>query len=138
VYIEASYHNAFKDLTEGPDAPFRYMKDVFMMAMVIGYNAPRRLPLEKRQMIFKTSAFTSQEDVPILRAVALGPTGNAQILLDDNEILTIAEEYANGGFATLRRQILDRPGVPLNNLILFLTRATENMIPSSQAAVTSE
>lgn len=138
VYIEAEYHPLYKLLTEGADAPFKTMKDVFMTAMLLGYRSSATKGLTKRVMIFKTSAFSPAVDLPVLRAVALGPKGNIDAIVSENLLLSIAEEYANAGFAALRAEVVDRPGVPLNNLVLFLTSLVEPGTAFEEAAAAEE
>lgn len=138
VYIEAEYHPLYKQLTDGGDAPFKTMKDVFMTAMLLGYRLGAPRELVKRHMIFKTSAFIPGIDLPVLRAVALGPKGNVEAMISENQMLSIAEEYANAGFATLRAEVVDRPGVSMNNLVLLLTNLYEHHQVIDEAAVTQE
>lgn len=138
VYIEAQYHPLYKELTDGAEAPFEYMKDVFMTALLLGYRLGKPKPLEKRHMIFKISAFNPSVDLPILRAVALGPSGDISALTSENRTLTLAEEYANAGFAALRAEVLDRPGLTVNNLILLLQRLSEGEPSASEVATTAD
>jgi hypothetical protein len=43
------------------------------------------------------------------------------VLLGQDEILTIAEEYANAGIHELRASVLEEYGQPLWNLVRLLT-----------------
>ena len=120
VAIEEAVHEIYKQLTEGSDpvtVPFRTMKDVFMWAACLGYRQGERRPLTgKRVTIFRWAQFTSQVDVLLLKALAIAASGDVNVLLSQDEILTIAEEYANVGIHELRASVLDEYGQPLWNL----------------------
>lgn len=121
VAVDESVHEIYKQLTEGSDpvsVPFRTMKDVFMWAAILGYRKSARRPLTgKRITIFRWAQFIEQVDVPLLKALAIADQGGVEVILSQNEILTIAEEYANAGIHELRASILDEPGQPLWNLV---------------------
>jgi dnd system-associated protein 4 len=117
VAIDESVHEIYKQLTEGSDpvsVPFRTMKDAFLWAAVLGYRKGDRRPLIT---IFRWAQFIEQLDIPLLRALAIADQGDVKVILSQNEILTIAEEYANAGIHELRASILDEPGQPLWNLV---------------------
>ncbi len=126
VTIDEGVHDIYKQLTEGNDivnAPFRTMKDIFMWAAVLGYrNGERRSITGKKLTIFRWAQFSSQTDVPLLKALAIADDGNVDVLVSQSEILTIAEEYANAGIHELRMNVLDEYGQPLWNLIDTLSR----------------
>ena len=101
--------------------PFESMKNIFMLATFIGYNEEKRIPLGKdKEMIFAWARFSPEEDVPSLRALALAETENVEVLTDQDRILTIAEEYANGGITEIRKQVEDMPGDRITNLVDLL------------------
>ncbi|HYV07814.1 MAG TPA: hypothetical protein VFB82_24695 [Blastocatellia bacterium] len=121
VVIDEGMHEVYKRLTEGTDpvsVPFRTMKDVFMYAAALGYQLgePRRLT-GKRLTIFRWAQFTPQTDIPLLKAVAIASSGDVNVLRSEEQVLSIAEEYANAGIHELRRRLLDEQGQPLWNLV---------------------
>jgi dnd system-associated protein 4 len=121
VAIDESVHEIYKQLTEGSDpvsVPFRTMKDVFMWAAFLGYRKSGRRSLTgKRITIFRWAQFIEQVDIPLLKALAIADQSGVEVILNQNDILTIAEEYANAGIHELRASILDEPGQPLWNLV---------------------
>ena len=121
VAIDESVHDIYKQLTEGSDpvsVPFRTMKDVFMWAAFLGYRKSGRRSLTgKRITIFRWAQFIEQVDIPLLKALAIADQSGVEVILSQNDILTIAEEYANAGIHELRASILDEPGQPLWNLV---------------------
>ena len=80
--------------------------DVFMYAMALGFNAKKRLPLEKKAANLNPSAI-SGEMRWLMRSVAVADTEDLDIIVKDHhtKVLEIAEEYANAGIKILREMI---------------------------------
>lgn len=125
VAIEDTVHEIYKQLTEGNDpvnVPFRTMKDLFMWAACMGYRQGKRRSLTgKRQIIFRWAQFSSQVDVPLLKAIAIADKAEVNVLLNQEEILSIVEEYANAGIYDLRDAVVDQFGQPLWNLVSIVS-----------------
>lgn len=123
VTIEKDVHQLYKDLSEKstqyPETvPFLLMKDVFMWAVALGVKEGKRRPLSgSREQIFRWDQFSQDIDTPALKAIALAETGEVEVLLQEDQILRIAEEYANAGIYGIKREIIDQPGEALWNLI---------------------
>lgn len=118
VQIDSTVHEFYRELTNGSDAPFKTMKDVFMLAACLGFRLKSRKRLSKREGIFDWSVFTEQEDVPILRSLAISETQDVDVLVDQDLLLTIAEEYANSGIIQVK-QIVEQSAKPLDNLASY-------------------
>lgn len=121
VSIDADVHDLYKQLSEGTDplsVPFRTMKDIFMLAACKGFERGERCPLATgRRQIFHYSQFSDQVDLPILKAIAIAATNDIQVLADLDEVVLIAEEYANAGIDEIRAEVTDQAGHPLWNLV---------------------
>lgn len=124
VAIDETVHEIYKQLTGESNilsAPFRTMKDVFMWAVCLGVQQERKRPLAgKRLPVFRWAQFDSQIDVPLLKAVAIVDSGDVDILLRRNDVLAIAEEYANAGIYELRDAVLNGTDQPLWNLVSLM------------------
>lgn len=124
VTIDESVHYIYKELTDGTDpvtVPFKTMKDVFMWAASLGYKRGERRPIAgKKLTIFRWAQFSSQADIPVVKAISLADGADITILLSQDEMLTIVEEYANAGIHDLRARLLDEHGQPLWNLLGIL------------------
>ena len=120
VHIDPKHHELYSELTTGNEAPFKTMKDLFMLAASVGSSLGRRVQLSSQREIFRWPVFSSQEDIPVLRALAIAETGDTAVLVDQGHLLTIAEEYANAGIEEVRRWIANQPGKPLENLVQML------------------
>lgn len=124
VAIDETVHEIYKQLSGENNvltAPFRTMKDVFMCAVCLGVQQGRKRPLtSKRLPIFRWAQFDSQIDVPLLKAVAIADNSDVDVLLRRNDVLAIAEEYANTGIYELRDAVLNGADQPLWNLVALM------------------
>ncbi len=123
VSIEAAQHDVYKKLAGSEKSVFKTMKDLFLAAACIGYQLNRRERLNRKQQIFSSTIFSPQDDIPIIRALAIADTGDVKVLLDQNEVLTIAEEYANAGIAIIERRLVHEPGDSMLKLAEMVTTA---------------
>lgn len=123
VSVETAMHQLFRDLSdrssENPEmAPFPLMKDVFMWAVALGVRNGKRLPLEGgRTQIFRWDQLSQDLDVPVLKSLAVAETGEVETLIHEDQVLRIAEEYANAGIRELKEELMDRAGQPMWNLV---------------------
>jgi dnd system-associated protein 4 len=121
VTIDESVHYIYKELTDGLDpvsVPFKTMKDVFMWAASLGYKRGERRPIAgKKQTIFRWAQFSSQTDLPVVKAISLANINDISVLLSQDEMLNVVEEYANAGIHDLRSRLYDEHGQPLWNLV---------------------
>ena len=125
VYIDESASEIYRQLKSGtntqPDeAPFETFKDIFMLAVCQGFQNRRRVRTLKAGSEIRLSVFT-EDDIAILKAIAIAETGDVQILTQFGDILGIAEEYANAGIHDVKGYLLDERGRPLWNLISLIT-----------------
>ena len=125
IHIDESQHELYKELTterEDTIQPFKTMKDLFLFAAFVGYRRGKRIRVEKRRDIFAWARFSAQEDVPALRALAIAETGDVTVLANQDELLTIAEEYANGGIVEIREHVAEIPTNRIANLVGLLQK----------------
>ena len=123
INIDSKDHELYKFLSEksreDPEgSPFLLMKNVFMWAVSIGVKKQIRRPLSsKKEQIFSTDIFSENIEMSILKAIAVSETGNVEVLTNEDEIIRIAEEYANEGIHHLRHELMEKPGERLWNLV---------------------
>ena len=80
--------------------------DVFMYALALGFNAKKRLPLEKKAANLNPSAISGDMRW-LMRSVAVAETEDLDIIIKDHhtKVIEIAEEYANAGIIIIRDMI---------------------------------
>jgi dnd system-associated protein 4 len=125
VSIDEAVMDIYRELTEGSSieqAPFRTLKDVFMLAVVLGYRrgSRRATPSSSRHTIRKE--VFSDNDYHLLKAIAIAATSSVEVLMSQGEVLTIAEEYAQAGIHEIKAELLDQPGRPVWNLVDLVKR----------------
>jgi len=123
VYIDESVINNYRDLkadanTIPEQSPFSTYKDVFMLAVCLGYRTGRRqkLPSGGNKHDIRVTVF-SDNDLALLKGIAIAATGDVDVLANPGQILTIAEEYAQVGIYEVKAALLDERGQPLWNLV---------------------
>lgn len=125
IHIDTSHHELYKDLTTDRDGalhPFKTMKDLFLLATFIGYQRRERKCLQKGTAIFAWAQFSAQADVPTIQALAIAETGDVTVLANQDELLTIAEEYANGGIAEISEHLAEMSNDRVANLVGLLQK----------------
>ena len=124
-YVQRDKHHVFQRLSDKEQGPFDLLKDVFVFAAALGHRYGRRLPFEgERQHVGFWASFSESRDIPTLQAIAIATTGGLDVLNDRDEVLTIAEEFANGGvdlIVDLERHDRDATLVSIATEILEMT-----------------
>ena len=137
IFIDRSHHLTYQELTKRPDKessdeekdipPFESMKNLFMLAAFIGYKNNKRVPLENKVDIFSWQVLaTDEEYVSLLYALAVTETNDVEVLTDRNKILSIAEEYANGGILQIEEEVKEMPGDKIENLLDLLANLVQD------------
>lgn len=120
-YIYDKVHGS----TNVEQTPFPQIKDVFVFAACLGFNKKNRKELQPGKKGDLRQDVFSDKDKDIFKAIAIAETRDITILekrpeeLISGNVITIVEEYANGGILELK-QILDEPGYTLDNLIALI------------------
>lgn len=141
AYVEESHIETYRQLagiknggrkstSDVNPAAYRSLKDVFLMAASIGVKIGRRTPLRERKELIMTSYLNNYPDMAVLNAIAIADKQGVDVLTNQDEILTIAEEYANTGFEELSRRVL-AAGIPLLNLAAYLLEEFEGEFSES-------
>jgi dnd system-associated protein 4 len=127
-YVQKSKHRLFQELSAKDTGPLEHMKDVFLLAAAVGYRKQLRRPIEdERQHVGFWHYFSEARDVPLLQCIAVAETQDVAVMGDRNTIVTIAEEYANGGIDLLAEMLqVDRDAT-------LVAMATEMLDMASEA-----
>jgi len=127
--IDESVINIYNELREDTkgktnpnieQSPFPTLKDIFMFAACIGFQkgARKKLPSGKKTTI-RLEIFT-ENDIALLKSIAIAETNDIKVLSNLGDVLTIAEEYAHAGIQFLKDQLLEQSGKPLWQLISLI------------------
>lgn len=123
VYIDEGVIDVYRQLkkeanNEVEQAPFDTYKDLFMFAACMGFqNGRRTKPRKGNNGGEVPSKVFTEDDLAILKAIAIAETGDVEVLNRFGEVLVIAEEYANAGIYEVKSSLLDERGRPLWNLV---------------------
>jgi dnd system-associated protein 4 len=121
-YVQKDKHPVFQRLSQGDDAPFKTMKDAWVLAAALGAHLGRRAPLHGgTQHVGFWHYLSAQEDIPLLQSIAVAEGGDVAVLGDRSRVIKVAEEYANGGIDFLVDELrADRDGtlVSLASLVV--------------------
>jgi dnd system-associated protein 4 len=93
----------FKELTTSSDSPFfdQNMNDLFVFAAAYGYDKGVRTELEDAKHALFNRDSLGDDQVWILKSIAVKETESPETLRDGAEVYQIAREYANGGIDQL-------------------------------------
>lgn len=108
IFIDSADRKDFERLKK-PDAPLagKENKELFMMALIVGYNEGNRIPLKDKYGFVRLEYLSEKEDA-IIKSIAISEEGGLDVLLDKDKVYTIAEEYASGGIKLLKSQVMGK------------------------------
>lgn len=111
VRVEVEHHEFYRVLAaDGEESTgrkiFATMKEAFMLALGFGVAKQQRTPLGPSREIFQDTVLRPGDWDIIKAAVVAENEKQIQLLNDDDELIRIAEEYANSGIRVLRETYL--------------------------------
>lgn len=106
-----------KGLKEGEAFRFETMADMFIMAALMGFYLKRPKPFEKGEKVERSIPWNvllnNETHMQIVKSICLlhkkEDPKNANILLENEKMAKIIEEYANGGVTHLLTALEDGP-----------------------------
>jgi hypothetical protein len=118
VYIDANDKPTYDMLSE-KGGPLEGMdnKDMFLLAMALGYMNNIKVELKDRLYFFRTSYLDNHEKA-LLKAIAVSEEGSLDVLSDKKKIYSLAEQYATGGLKLLRNIAFEKFGKDLYKKLL--------------------
>lgn len=101
----------YEKLTKDRISPLygKEYRDIFMLAMAIGYLHAKPTQLKKRIPNIPLRGFSSQEKW-LMRAIAIAKERKLEVLFEPKNIFYLAEEYANAGIKILVSEVFDNLG----------------------------
>ena len=110
------YYKALGKPDKNKEILFNSIKDVYMLAMVVGFKYKRKKPIKKSAPDpIKLIGVFNEEDKVIMDIIALYENINEKdlsLLTDEKkeDKYKLMEEYANGGMEILIREICNKSG----------------------------
>jgi dnd system-associated protein 4 len=124
LFVEAKVVDLFRDMTYQStrnasiySQPFKELKDAFLWAVSLGVRSESRRPLEGTKEGLLLWTYLSDDEKRSLAMIALAETGDIKVVADEGSIQEIAEEFANEGIRTIKREIHEGSGDPLWKLV---------------------
>lgn len=88
-------YNQYKDkIVEGP-LKGRSLTEIFTLALTMGFNLERK-PFKDNDGFIRPESFGIVLPT-LMRSIAIHETENLEILIDEEKVFTISEEYGNAG-----------------------------------------
>ncbi len=96
------------DKLTSKSSPFwgKQFREVFMLALAIGFINNKRKKLTKRIPNIHSIAL-NREEKWLINCVAVSTEKNIEVLLDPKKVFLIVEEYANWGIKVLLKEIME-------------------------------
>jgi hypothetical protein len=120
-YVAYAKHGLFQAFGIDEESPIESLAETFVLASAVGWAHKARVPLGKRQHVGFLRSIDAKAGLPLLQAIAIAETGDPSVVADQGAMLTIAEEYANGGIdllASLDRGNRDRTVIAIAGMLL--------------------
>ncbi len=117
------YEGLIDDLVE--ENLFETKAATMLFAAALGRRFGERKRVEKKGTDVRWGPF-GEEGLAFVNALALAESGDVSGLdpqKDEVDVITIFEEYMNGGFEFLEQNVLRRPGERLENFVSVLMEA---------------
>jgi dnd system-associated protein 4 len=125
--IDESNRENLELLVQSEHSPYwkKSMKDVFLVSAALGFYNGERTPLKRKKSTIPRSVLSDQE-MWLLKSIAVSEKRELEILANMKEVLEIAEEYADSGITILRDIVFaGAPGDPSKRLELEARSALE-------------
>lgn len=112
IYISNQARELFDNMKRLPDfQPFEN-KDFFILSMLFGFHNDKKKPLKKQdktQSGYTRERYLSNRDIDFIKSIAVSETEDLRVIEDIPKMFSIAEEFANGGFESLKEFVYDNP-----------------------------
>jgi len=83
--------------------------DLFMICLGIGFDSKQKRPTPPRRTDAVRLADIKEKTLAIWQAIAISDSGDAAVLLDEDKLYDIIEQYAAGGLMILSSEMDNQP-----------------------------
>jgi dnd system-associated protein 4 len=140
----SAFDQTVRRLAEAPhpttkQAIFPTFRDLLCFAATLGFETGTHLPLDSKSDDFVEKRVFERDDlsVDLLYLIALAHTKDVDILRDENEdkIVQIFEEYANGGLQVITDWLREHPEDPSGDKALLAALSSKGFLQSEDASL---
>jgi hypothetical protein len=105
LYVDKKDLDDWKRLKD-KDSPFAGCdnKDIFIAAMAVGYYEKSKIELKSKEGYFFSDNL-KPEELALIRTIAVSKEGSLNVLLDEQRVYSVAEQYATGGVKLLKNKV---------------------------------
>jgi dnd system-associated protein 4 len=118
---------------------FQTFRDLLCFCAVLGFETGTRLKLDSKTDDFVDRRVFEKDDlsVDLLYLIALAETRDIDILRDENEdkMIEIFEQYANGGFQVLTDWLREHPEDPNGDKALLAALTSKGFLENEEKPV---
>jgi hypothetical protein len=100
IFIDLEDKDLYAALQKEPLAKGRENKELFFLAMAIGFSSCTRLPISKKEGYFRIEYLTDR-DKALMNSLAIHASKSVESLADPAAVYEIAEAYAHAGIHLL-------------------------------------
>lgn len=104
VYINKVDREIYDKLKEVQELKNYDNKDLFFLAMMIGFTNDNNFSIDKKEGFVRTEYFSINEKA-IINAITIYKNKNVDSIRNKEDVYKNAEEYANGGIKILKEKV---------------------------------
>jgi dnd system-associated protein 4 len=117
---------------------FATIRELMCFAAVLGFQNETRKSVQSSTKIVEGDIIAnSQQALDLIYLLALAETQDSDILQNEDEMLQIFEEYAEGGFETLDLWLKERSEDPLGNEAILVAFSKYELLENEVDAETA-
>lgn len=102
--------------------------DLFMLCLAVGFNLRKIRPIPARKSDAVRISYLKESHLALMKSVALTHTGNYLVLLSEDEVFDIVEQYAAGGLELLSVEMENANSDFSIYLLRLLLESSKNVI----------
>lgn len=129
----------FDELAEGTEAVFESNTRLLVFAASVGFSRNKRVPNHDENGEVRWSYIAQNQRLSVVAsALAYADIGDPDVILDPERKIDTLTAYGAGGARILEREVLEKPGSNLDNLIAFLRQHRDEDQLKRQVGVLEE
>lgn len=124
--ISKSDRPIYSDILKSGPLKGRYNKEIFLLAMVLGFKEGERISIKGHKESFIRAESLNSDDIALINALAITEERRPDVISDKRNVFEIAEEYAHSGLNILRK-LVNEQGTFIKKYETFLREHLETI-----------